>query len=130
MANPNPSPATRFQPGNKVAQTGKRRLLSSALERELIQFQSEPLGIKSGEAAGRIAQQLVSMAVDGDKWAIEFVWDRTEGKPKQAIEHSGRVTAETVSEEHARLVAESFLDSVRSAASDGSKEPDRVHSDI
>jgi hypothetical protein len=37
---------------------------------------------------------------------------------------------ESVSEEHARHVAEGYLDSLRSGQSDSAKEPDRLHDDV
>jgi hypothetical protein len=39
-----------------------------------------------------ILLQLVSKATRGDLKAINSVLDRTEGKPKQALEHSGNVS--------------------------------------
>lgn len=87
----------------------QRRLVTSALEREIVQFESAPRGIKAGEAASKLARNIVEMALDGDKWAIEFICDRTEGKPKQstAYEHSGTVSVEHIGvEEVSRLITE------------------------
>jgi len=38
--------------------------------------------------------------------------------------------AETISEEHARLVAEGFLESIRRDKGVSAAEPDRLHGDI
>lgn len=101
-----------FQPGNaEWTKREGRKLITSALERELIQFESEPLGIKPGQAAAEIARKVVRMALDGDKWAIELICDRTEGKPKQSTtyEHSGSVSVEHIGvEETGRFVVEAL----------------------
>lgn len=109
----------------------KRRLITNALEREIVQFEDDKRGVKQGEAASKIAKNIVEMALDGDKWAVEFIADRTEGKPTQNVnqkhEHS---IAESLTEEHARLVAESFLESLRSHEGDGAEKPDRLHDGV
>jgi hypothetical protein len=73
----------------------KRRLITNALEREIVQFEDDKRGVKQGEAASKIAKNIVEMALDGDKWAVEFIADRTEGKPQQTskvdVEHSGAI---------------------------------------
>jgi hypothetical protein len=89
-----------FEPGNEdwkkgVGKQEKRRLLTSAIERELLQFEDGKLGVKQGEASRKIARKVVEMALDGDKWAVEFIADRTEGKAQQTskvdVEHSGAI---------------------------------------
>ena len=44
-------------------------------------------------ALNLIADQVVNMAVNGDKWAIEEIGNRTDGRPAQSIDadirHSG-----------------------------------------
>src|SRR5688572_8984737 len=39
----------------------------------------------------KIAEVLVSKAMEGDMAAINAVADRTDGKPMQAVEHSGEI---------------------------------------
>lgn len=115
------------QYGNKNNTKGKA--LTDALRKALVQYESEKC--KMGEAPHAIASNLVKLAVeDSDKWATEFIWDRMDGKPDQNFKHSGSVTVESVSEEHARLVAESFLDSIRAASGDSASEPDRLHDSV
>ena len=119
-----------FEPGNKQwAKRERRRLITNAIERELVQFENED--VPRGEAASKIARKIVEMAVSGEKWAVEFIADRTEGKPTQNVhqrhEHS---VSESISEEHARLVAQGFLDSLRSPTGDGPQEPDRLHDQL
>lgn len=50
-----------------------------------------------------------------------------------SAEVRGEIThrvAETISEEHARHIAEDFIESVRSGADAGSQEPRRLHPDL
>ena len=44
----------------------------------------------------RIAEQLAKAACTGDLQATREVWDRVEGKPTQAIEHSGEIETSNV----------------------------------
>lgn len=71
------------------------------------------------------------MAANGDMAAIREVADRLDGKAmtEGKMDMVVRV-GESISEEHARLIAESFLDSLRSDKGDSAKEPDRLHDDI
>lgn len=39
-----------------------------------------------------IAEKLVEAAVSGEPWAIREVADRKDGKPMQAVEHSGSIS--------------------------------------
>lgn len=68
------------QSGNPAG-PGKRLLITTHIERELLQ------AAQTGNAtkARRIAEQVVKMAEEGDKWAIQFVTERTEGKPDQHV---------------------------------------------
>jgi isocitrate dehydrogenase len=122
-----------FEAGNEdwkkgVGKQANRRLLTSAIERELLQFEDSKIGVKQGEASRKIARKVVEMALDGDKWAVEFIADRTEGKATQNVnqKHEHRI-AESITEEHARLVAQGFLDSLRTNPGDSAQEPDRLH---
>ena len=71
-----------FQPGNKLGgSTRKRRLITDHLERELLQaVEGEDV-----PKARKIAQKVVDRAVAGDAWAIQFVTERTEGRPDQHV---------------------------------------------
>lgn len=47
---------------------------------------------ESGQTKLReVAEKLVSKAIEGEGWAIKEVADRVDGKPMQAIEHSGEI---------------------------------------
>lgn len=67
MSNPNPSPATRFKPGNKLG--GRRQPITAALAKSLNEDQ-----------ATQIAKVVLEKALAGDPWAIGFLADRVEGK--------------------------------------------------
>lgn len=45
--------------------------------------------VKRGQALRRIAERVVQDALDGDRSAIEEIGNRLDGKPSQALEHSG-----------------------------------------
>lgn len=47
---------------------------------------------QSGETKLReVAEVLVDKALSGESWAVNMVADRVDGKPLQAIEHSGEI---------------------------------------
>lgn len=61
--------------------TKSRRLITTHIERELLQAANDGDVTK----ARQIAEKVVQMAVDGNTWAIQFVTERTEGKPDQHV---------------------------------------------
>lgn len=65
----------------------KRRLITTHIERELLQAAADGNATK----ARKIAEQVVKMAEEGDKWAIQFVTERTEGRPDQHVSISNSV---------------------------------------
>lgn len=88
MANPNPSPLTRFKKGEVANPNGrppKAWTMSSLIEEAL-----EEVEATSGKSfKSLVAKRLAHMAVNGDIQAIKEINDRIDGKPKQPIEHSG-----------------------------------------
>jgi hypothetical protein len=71
MANPNPSPATRFKPGQSGNPGGRSKTaLSDAMLKHL-----------TPESADQIMSVVTSLALKGEAWAIQMLWDRSEGKP-------------------------------------------------
>ena len=66
------------QPGNQNAAKGK--LWRNAILRAIAKAGG---GVEPG--LDKAATQLVQMAMDGDKWAIDHIADRMDGKPKQAL---------------------------------------------
>ena len=81
MANPNPSPETRFQPGRSGNPGGKPkgRSVTSRL-RELLEEPSLAKGREGKVILDRIAEQIVRRCLKGDYRFVETLLDRTEGK--------------------------------------------------
>lgn len=75
-----------FQPGQsgnpKGTQREKRFL--NALERAIAQDDSKRLR--------DAAEKLLDFAAAGEAWAVKELADRLDGKPAQAVEHSGEVS--------------------------------------
>lgn len=63
----------------------KRELVTTHIERELLQPAKEANQSGDVTKARKIAEQVVKMAEEGDKWAIQFVTERTEGRPDQPV---------------------------------------------
>jgi len=53
----------------------------------------------------KIAEVLVAKAMEGDMAAINAVADRTDGKPMQAIEHSGEIESTSKEQREAAVSA-------------------------
>ena len=95
------------------------RLTDALREQITEQLQNAP----ERTIAEAIARKLIKLALDGDIAAIREVFDRTEGKPKQAIDldlqvsdwrteaQKFGVTEEDVINEAKLLIAESTIDS-------------------
>jgi hypothetical protein len=64
----------------------KKRRFTEVLERALL--------TDDGAKLRTIAEKLIGMAEAGDLGAIREIFDRLEGKPRQSMEHSGRMTLE------------------------------------
>lgn len=75
--------------GNQYARKSKD--WESALRRALEKHES-------GMALAKIAEHVVQQAIAGDWRAIEEIANRMDGKPAQAIEHSGSIENRHVSE--------------------------------
>ncbi len=122
----------KFPPGNKIGKqfpkgttgnpSGRPKLtrLTVALREQITeQLQNAP----ERTIAEAIARKLIKLALDGDIAAIREVFDRTEGKPKQAIDldmqindwrtlaQSYSLSEQEVIDEARILLAESFDDS-------------------
>ena len=119
----NPPKDTRWKPGQSGNPAGRPKsiTLSEALRIELAKVL--PNDTHERTFAELIAQQLVKAAATGNILAAKEIADRTEGKPKQAVDMTMNVTdwrelarqnglSETdVISEAQRLIAESGLDS-------------------
>lgn len=70
-----------FKQGNKDAAKGRK--IERMLERALLQEDDRRL--REGVEA------LLDKVAEGERWAMEFVRDSLDGKPKQQVEMSGEV---------------------------------------
>ena len=72
------------QSGNPGGQPKEKPFLA-ALNRAIVQ--------KEGEQLRVAAEKVLELAAAGEQWAVQFVADRTDGKPSQQqnVEHSGEV---------------------------------------
>src|SRR5262245_28732217 len=92
-----------FQPGQSGNPAGRPRDTVTPHLRELVRTPGKD-GVTYGEL---VAQTLLARAVDGDVQAIREVFDRLEGKPRQAIDVSV--------EEKRRAIFETGLDMLQQA---------------
>jgi hypothetical protein len=101
MANPNPSPATRFGPANRANPGGrpKKTPLTDEIKRLLKQK------AQGSEYTNQhmVAWKMIQMAQAGDVSAARLLWEYVEGKPTQRVEFD-------VAEEARKLAAEYGLD--------------------
>jgi hypothetical protein len=74
---------TRFKPGESGNPNGRRGSVVDALRRKLAESNSQNNQRTNAEA---IADQLIALACQGEVAAIRELLDRTEGKPKQALD--------------------------------------------
>jgi uncharacterized protein with von Willebrand factor type A (vWA) domain len=76
--------APRFKPGQSGNPSGRpKNVLSKALRKKLDELESDAPDARSN--ADRIADKLVSLALDGNLEAIKVVLDRMEGRPRQTV---------------------------------------------
>jgi DNA-directed RNA polymerase subunit L len=98
----NPPKHSQFKPGvsgNPNGSKGKEGKTLTTLLREIldkeINIKKHPITKESNvklTTSEIILLQLVSKASKGNLKAINSILDRTEGRPKQALEHSGNVS--------------------------------------
>lgn len=86
MANPNPSPATRFRPGNNANPNGRPKG-SSITARIRARCAQESGNGKT--IAERIGDRFVAEALSGKFPFAKEVLDRVDGKVTERFEHSG-----------------------------------------
>lgn len=66
----------------------KKDLVTAHLERELLALD----GSTNATNARRVAEKAVELAKQGHPWAVQFVTERTEGKPEQVVSIRQEVT--------------------------------------
>jgi len=69
----------KFVDGNQAAQ--KSRFVADLIWRAHLQSE--------GKRARAMAENVWDLAEKGERWAVEFIRDTLDGKPKQQIEQSG-----------------------------------------
>ena len=65
-----------FEEGNTLGKKGK--IFDAALRRAIAQ--------DSGELVRKAAEKLLQLAAAGEQWAVQYLADRLDGKPTQAVE--------------------------------------------
>ena len=76
-----------WQPGQSGNPAG-RKPREHTVSHWLTELLSELNG-GGAPVAKSIAKKIITESKKGEPWAIKELLDRTEGKPKQALEHSG-----------------------------------------
>lgn len=94
MSNPNPSPATRFPPGNNANPLGrpKGRSVTARLRDLLDQYELGGKQLPDGkQVADLIAEAILKGALKSDHFFMGMLMDRTEGKAgdSHAGDHGG-----------------------------------------
>lgn len=88
MANPNPSPVTRWKPGQSANPGGRPAGESfAAILREALEAEHK----KAPSWRHALVVKAVAMAAAGDLDALKWIADRTDGKVKDQVEQSGEV---------------------------------------
>lgn len=93
VPNPNPSPATRFEPGTSGNPGGRPKGESfQAVLRDLLEEKHR----KAPDWRYAIAARMIDLAAKGDLDAAKWIADRTDGRVKdeKTVEHGGKVEIE------------------------------------
>lgn len=98
MANPNPSPETRFQPGNNANPGGKTPelkaleaeagLMAAKIRHAALSAMTEKLA-KMAEAEDASADDVLKLITSDNLRLFKDSEDRAHGTPKQSVEHGG-----------------------------------------
>ena len=84
MANPNPSPATRFKPGNRANPGGRRKTLSLVADlRDELEKMAQGSSVSNKQM---VVSRLLNQALAGDMQAIKLIFEYVDGKPVQPID--------------------------------------------
>ena len=78
---PNPTGKGGFKPGHSGFDTGK----ATSAGKRLSEMLGEAILANNAEAIRKNLNAIITKFRNGDEWATGFVWDRTVGKPIQAI---------------------------------------------
>jgi Family of unknown function (DUF5681) len=108
VANPNPSPETRFKAGNRANPGGrpKGRSLTEAIRAYAHRTDIAGVEIKGGRTVGEIVvETLYKLALKGDLAAIKLTLDRHDGLVRAGTEQD-ESTANAIDPEVARRILE------------------------
>jgi hypothetical protein len=89
VANPNPSPETRFEPGRSGNPGGraKGRSVAKILRELREQTEIDGVPVPGGKTLGELlAQRIVSWALQGDEKFVRIFLDRSEGGVRPVFE--------------------------------------------
>lgn len=76
-------PKTAYKPGQSGNPAGRPKSRLTALLAQHLGMEANGSGEKWEE---RLAKRVIMLADTGDKWALEFIWDRMEGKAPITVE--------------------------------------------
>jgi hypothetical protein len=99
MANPNPSPATRFRPGNCANPGGRPKgpsltaRIRDLLDREELKGKALAAGKKVADV---LAETIVEKATEGDFRFVELVINRVDGKVPDRVSIGSDGTTEAI----------------------------------
>ena len=113
MANRNPSPSTRFQPGKSGNPGGRPRgkSLTSKIRELLDLAEMEGVTVPSGKVVGDvIAAVIVKAAAGGSLPFVQIVLDRTEGKVPDSLKFDDVTDKRTLEDEIREISEEGRLD--------------------
>lgn len=108
------------QSGNPTGRP-KRELITHHLERELLQLAD---GTGTATKARKIAEKVIELAQNGNPWAVQFVAERTEGKPEQVVSIKREVNE--LPDDELNDIAAGSRDRTPEAQ-EGTQEPRAVH---
>lgn len=94
----------------------KEKSFANMLNIELKQVIGTDLDGSNITKLRKIAETLVSKAIDGEGWAIKEVADRIDGKPMQQVEISGELT------QHLNNLTDEELESIAAGSSPRASE--------
>lgn len=98
--------ASGGQPGNNNAANGK--LCRDALRKALVVYKSKDRGVKKKQVLAKIFEGLIELALDGERWAIEEISNRLDGKPTEHVEVADlAITADELSDDQLAAIAAS-----------------------
>lgn len=105
MANPNPSPETRFVPGVSGNPEGRQpdtpeKIIEKKVIKQIVEEYKQGLA----DSLPQISPILIAKALDADVQAIKEIHDRVMGKAPQSVDINARVAVSSLSEEDKAMI--------------------------